>query len=708
MMKFQDLGLSAPLLRAIEEKGYETPTPIQEQAIPPVLRGRDLQGCAQTGTGKTAAFTLPILQLLAAEPPVRGRREIRALVLTPTRELAIQIDECCRDYARHTPIRHCVIFGGVNQRPQVEALQQGVDLLVATPGRLLDLIGQGYITLDRLRFFVLDEADRMLDMGFIHDIRRILPLLPPKRQSLFFSATMPADIAALAARILHDPVLVSVTPPASVVETIAQRVHFAEKSEKSSLLIDLLRTSEARQVLVFTRTKHGADRLARILNKAGIEAAAILGNKSQNARVRAMNDFKSGACRVLIATDIAARGIDIDQLPLVINYELPEVAETYVHRIGRTGRAGRDGSAWSFCSEAELEYLLDIQRLTGVTIPVEGEVPEYAARALAEAERKQAGKSGRRATPKPAAQSAPAPKKEKSGEAGKAEKTGIMEMPGKPEKPEWAEEPEDPETPEAPENSDEETAPKKRRRKRRRGPKAPEGNAAADGTAATDGTAAAVPVTEAEPAAAATATAAVAGREPAARPEAAASQSTAANPAEPQSTAANPAANPAAESGDKPRKRRRRKKNAPDTDPAGKAPAAAGSAAGEMPGTTVPAKKEVSAPESATKAASPAPENTTEAAPRRKTATPDAGNSPASAAGNTPEAALRQNQKKSRTRNTPRLEYVDNEPKTGIERARDRQVPDREHEESKPQKQIPHTNDWKKRVKSLLLRSFRK
>ena len=704
MMKFQDLGLSAPLLRAIEEKGYETPTPIQEQAIPPVLRGRDLQGCAQTGTGKTAAFTLPILQLLAAEPPVRGRREIRALVLTPTRELAIQIDECCRDYALHTPIRHCVIFGGVNQRPQVEALQQGVDLLVATPGRLLDLIGQGYITLDRLRFFVLDEADRMLDMGFIHDIRRILPLLPPKRQSLFFSATMPADIAELAARILHDPVLVSVTPPASVVETIAQRVHFAEKSEKSSLLIDLLRTSEARQVLVFTRTKHGADRLARILNKAGIEAAAIHGNKSQNARVRAMNDFKSGACRVLIATDIAARGIDIDQLPLVINYELPEVAETYVHRIGRTGRAGREGSAWSFCSEAELEYLLDIQRLTGVTIPVEGEVPEYAARALAEAERKQAGKSGRRATPKPAAQSAPAPKKEKSGEAGKAEKTGIMEMPGKPEKPERAEEPEDPETPEAPENSDEETAPKKRRRKRRRGPKAPEGNAAADGTAATDGTAAAVPVTEAEPAAAATATAAVAGREPAARPEAAASQPTAANPAEPQSTAANPAA----ESGDKPRKRRRRKKNAPDTDPAGKASAAAGSAAGEMPGTTVPAKKEVSAPESATKAASPAPENTTEAAPRRKTATPDAGNSPASAAGNTPEAALRQNQKKSRTRNTPRLEYVDNEPKTGIERARDRQVPDREHEESKPQKQIPHTNDWKNRVKSLLLRSFRK
>ena len=399
-MKFQDLGLSAPLLRAISEKGYETPTPIQEQAIPPVLRGRDLQGCAQTGTGKTAAFTLPILQLLAEEPPVRGRREIRALVLTPTRELAIQIDECCRDYARYTSIRHGVIFGGVNQRPQVETLERGIDLLVATPGRLLDLIGQGYITLKHLRFFVLDEADRMLDMGFIHDIRRILPLLPERRQTLFFSATMPADIAALAARILHDPELVTVTPPASVVETIAQRVRFAEKSEKSDRLIELLHDSDARQVLVFTRTKHGADRLARILNRAGIGAAAIHGNKSQNARVRAMNDFKSGACRVLIATDIAARGIDIDQLPLVVNYDLPEVAETYVHRIGRTGRAGHEGQACSFCSEAELEYLLEIQKLTGLTIPVEGEVPAYAAEALeafARRNERKGGKSNRHA-----------------------------------------------------------------------------------------------------------------------------------------------------------------------------------------------------------------------------------------------------------------------------------------------------------------------
>lgn len=404
-MKFQDLRLSEPLLRAIGEKGYTDPTPIQQQAIPPVLEGRDLQGCAQTGTGKTAAFTLPMLQLLAAEPAPKGRRPIRALVLTPTRELAIQIDECCRDYARYTPIRHCVIFGGVNQRPQVDALQKGVDLLVATPGRLLDLIGQGYVTLDTIRFFVLDEADRMLDMGFIHDIRRILPLLPERRQTLFFSATMPESIAALAAKILRNPVLVTVTPPASVVETIAQTVHFAEKAEKSQLLIDLLSASDAQQVLVFSRTKHGADKLAKILNRAGIRSCAIHGNKSQNARVKAMNDFKSGECRVMIATDIAARGIDIDQLPLVINYELPEVAETYVHRIGRTGRAGHEGAAWSFCSEDEFEYLCDIQKLTGLTIPTEGPVPEYALRKAAPARKpaqKAAQRPARTQKPKPA------------------------------------------------------------------------------------------------------------------------------------------------------------------------------------------------------------------------------------------------------------------------------------------------------------------
>ena len=405
MTTFRDLGVSEALIEVLADKNIKAPTPIQQQAIPPALEGRDLQGCAQTGTGKTAAFTLPILQLLAAEPAAKGRREIRALVITPTRELAIQIDECCRDYARYLSIRHCVIFGGVNQRPQVDALQRGVDLLVATPGRLLDLIGQGYISLDKIRFFVLDEADRMLDMGFIHDIRRILPLLPERRQTLFFSATMPESIAALAAKILRNPVLVTVTPPASVVETIAQTVHFAEKAEKSQLLIDLLSASDAQQVLVFSRTKHGADKLAKILNRAGIRSCAIHGNKSQNARVKAMNDFKSGECRVMIATDIAARGIDIDQLPLVINYELPEVAETYVHRIGRTGRAGHEGAAWSFCSEDEFEYLCDIQKLTGLTIPTEGPVPEYALRKAAPARKpaqKAAQRPARTQEPKPA------------------------------------------------------------------------------------------------------------------------------------------------------------------------------------------------------------------------------------------------------------------------------------------------------------------
>ena len=644
-MKFQDLGLSAPLLRAIEEKGYETPTPIQEQAIPPVLRGRDLQGCAQTGTGKTAAFTLPILQLLAAEPPVRGRREIRALVLTPTRELAIQIDECCRDYARYTPIRHCVIFGGVNQRPQVEALQQGVDLLVATPGRLLDLIGQGYITLDHLRFFVLDEADRMLDMGFIHDIRRILPLLPERRQSLFFSATMPADIAALAARILHDPELVAVTPPASVVETIAQRVHFAEKSEKSTLLIDLLRTTDADQVLVFTRTKHGADRLARILTKAGIQAAAIHGNKSQNARVRAMNDFKSGACRVLIATDIAARGIDIDQLPLVINYELPEVAETYVHRIGRTGRAGREGSAWSFCSEAELEYLLEIQKLTGLTLPVEGEIPEYATEALAAAGRKTGRKTGRKSASKAEAKTASAPK---AARKKPVEESGIT---GKDEKPETAGMSEKAGEAGASETPDAGNAPKKRRRKRRRQGTL-KGEAA---TAETAGTESAAEGVASSHAAAETATvshpAKSAGTESVrSKPSAAAKTATEPKPA----TAAKDAAtSPVPESGDKPRKRRRRGGGTP-TDPA----------SGKQPAARPEAKRD------------------------------------------TPEASARP--KKARTRDTSHLTTEEYEPRTGIERARSRQLPSRETKQTETQKRIPRTNDWKNRVKSLLLRSFRK
>ena len=666
-MKFQDLGLSDALLRAVAEMGYETPTPIQEQAIPPVLQGRDLQGCAQTGTGKTAAFTLPILQLLSTEPPVKGRREIRALVLTPTRELAIQIDECCREYARHTSIRHGVIFGGVSQRPQVETLQRGVDLLVATPGRLLDLIGQGYITLDHIRFFVLDEADRMLDMGFIHDIRRILPLLPEHRQTLFFSATMPAEIAALAARILHDPVLVAVTPPASVVETIGQRVHFAEKSEKSALLIDLLRQSDAGQVLVFTRTKHGADRLARILNRAGIEAAAIHGNKSQNARVRAMNDFKSGASRVLIATDIAARGIDIDQLPLVINYDLPEVAETYVHRIGRTGRAGRDGQAWSFCSEAELEYLLDIQRLTGRTIPVEGETPAYAVEALAEAERKNARKAGRRSTPQPEIKTA-APQKEKRVRSAKKDgNPNPATEPGKPETPDTTEKTEKPQLAEKAELSGEEKAPKKRRRRRGRGTQQTATASAATAASATSVTSATSATSE--PGAAVSGTQpATSGTGPAVTPP---------QPSHPRSktpAAAQPApqSQPAVESqpavqsrpdaatapnpGSKPRKRGR-KANRTTTETVSVKSAGQGARASET-------KRD------------------------------------------TPEASTRR--KKARTDNTPRLEAEEYEPKTGIERARSRQMPARDPEQSEKQKQIPHTNDWKKRVKSLLLRSFRK
>ncbi len=371
-MTFSDLPLIRPLVDAVAQKGYAHPTPIQEQAIPPALEGRDLLGCAQTGTGKTAAFTLPILQQLAEAPRPKGRRPIRALVLTPTRELAIQIEECCRDYASGTDIRHCVIFGGVSQRPQVDALRRGVDLLVATPGRLLDLVGQGHVSLASVAHFVLDEADRMLDMGFIHDIRRILPLLPERRQTLFFSATMPDDILRLASTMLRDPVHVSVTPPASVVETISQSIRFAEKADKKEALIALVEERPEAATLVFSRTKHGADRIARILTRAGIEARAIHGDKSQGARERAMNDFRSGACRVLIATDIAARGIDISELPLVVNYDLPEVPETYVHRIGRTGRAGHEGVAVSLCSEEERPLLQQILKLTGLQLEEDG------------------------------------------------------------------------------------------------------------------------------------------------------------------------------------------------------------------------------------------------------------------------------------------------------------------------------------------------
>ena len=366
-MNFENLNLIEPLLKALQQEGYTTPTPIQEQAIPIVLHGKDLLGCAQTGTGKTAAFSLPILQKLYKTDQ---KKNIKALILTPTRELAIQIGECFEAYGRYTGIKHTVIFGGVSQKPQTDALQGGTQILVATPGRLLDLIDQHYISLKSIDFFVLDEADRMLDMGFIHDIKRILKLLPIQRQTLFFSATMPPEIEKLANSMLTNPEKVEVTPASSTVDTISQSVYFVEKQQKKDLLIHLLKNPSVESVLIFTRTKYGADKLARTLTKAGIGAEAIHGNKTQNARQRALTNFKNHTLRALIATDIAARGIDVDLLSHVINYELPNIPETYVHRIGRTGRAGNEGTAISFCESEELPYLKDIQKLIGKNIPV--------------------------------------------------------------------------------------------------------------------------------------------------------------------------------------------------------------------------------------------------------------------------------------------------------------------------------------------------
>lgn len=364
-MTFKELNISEPILKALIGKNYETPTPIQEQAIPVALDGRDLLGIAQTGTGKTAAFAIPIIQHLHQPQARNKKREIKALILTPTRELAIQVSECFNDYGQFTDVRHTVIFGGVNQNPQVDALKRGTDILVATPGRLLDLINQGFISLSHITHFVLDEADRMLDMGFIHDIKRILPMLPTRRQTLFFSATMPDAITNLSKSILYKPVRVEVAPVSSVVDTIEQHLFFVEKPQKSELLVSLLKQESDKSVLVFSRTKHGADKIAKILNRRGIDCEAIHGNKSQGARQRALTNFKSGATRVIIATDIAARGIDIVNLELVINYDLPDVAETYVHRIGRTGRAGNRGTALTFCSQDEHTMVRDIQKLTG-------------------------------------------------------------------------------------------------------------------------------------------------------------------------------------------------------------------------------------------------------------------------------------------------------------------------------------------------------
>ena len=373
-MTFQDLQLLPQLLRAVAEMGYAAPSPIQAQAIPPVLAGRDLIGCAQTGTGKTAAFAIPILQTLQSRVD-KTHRPIRALVLTPTRELALQIKENFDLYGKYLPIRNTVIFGGVGQGPQVEALQRGVDVLVATPGRLNDLCNQGHIDLTGIETFVLDEADRMLDMGFIHDVRKVIARLPKKRQTLLFSATMPQEIAELSQQILYKPVRVEVTPQSSTVEAIEQRVYKVDKANKKHLLQYILQDQSLDSVLVFTNTKHGADRVVKELGRAGIAAMAIHGNKGQTARVKALESFKSGAVRVLVATDIAARGIDVNELGCVINYELPNVPETYVHRIGRTGRAGRDGLAISFCNFDELAYLKDIEKLIGKKVPVAEDHP---------------------------------------------------------------------------------------------------------------------------------------------------------------------------------------------------------------------------------------------------------------------------------------------------------------------------------------------
>lgn len=375
IMTFEELNLIEPILKALKEEDYKSPTPIQAEAIPVILNNDDLLGCAQTGTGKTAAFSIPIIQHIAKQHEEGQRGGIRALILTPTRELALQIGDSFKAYGRHTDVTYTVIIGSVGQKPQTDALKRGVDVLIATPGRLLDLMAQGFVKLGKLEYFVLDEADRMLDMGFIHDIKRILPALPKKRQSLFFSATMPPEIKNLAATILHDPKKVEVTPVSSTVDKIQQYVYYVDKADKIGLLEKLLQNKDVESALVFTRTKHGADKVVRILNKAGIEAAAIHGNKGQNARQKALGDFKDRTLRVLIATDIAARGIDVDHLSHVINYDLPNVPETYVHRIGRTGRAGREGIAYSFCDAEEVPYLKDIQKLIGKQIPVSGGHP---------------------------------------------------------------------------------------------------------------------------------------------------------------------------------------------------------------------------------------------------------------------------------------------------------------------------------------------
>lgn len=377
-MQFSELGIIKPILGALIDEGYSTPTPIQQRAIPHVLNGKDLLGCAQTGTGKTAAFAIPMLQLLdQSVQGGRARQPIRALILTPTRELAIQIEESFKVYGKNLLLKHLVIFGGVNQKSQVDTLRRGVDILVATPGRLLDLMDQGHVRLDQIDILVLDEADRMLDMGFVHDVKRIIAKVPAKRQTLFFSATMPNEIKSLADSILNNPVKIEVTPPASTADTIQQSLFYVAKNNKKDLLVHVLEDKSIETALVFTRTKHGADKLVKHLLRSGVSAQAIHGNKSQNARQNALANFKNRKTRILVATDIAARGIDVDELTHVINYEIPEIPETYVHRIGRTGRAGLSGISFTFCEEEETSDLRDIKKLIGKDIPVEKDHPYH-------------------------------------------------------------------------------------------------------------------------------------------------------------------------------------------------------------------------------------------------------------------------------------------------------------------------------------------
>ncbi len=369
-MHFESLNIIEPILRSLKEEGYTLPTPIQAEAIPIVLNGVDLIGCAQTGTGKTAAFAVPVLQILYNNKTFEKKRKIRSLIVTPTRELAIQIEESFKVYGRYTGLTCTVVFGGVNQNSQTAALRNGVDILVATPGRLLDLKNQGIVSLNDVGIFVLDEADRMLDMGFIHDVRRIISALPKKRQSLFFSATMPPEIVRLAGSIVNNPVKVEVTPSASTVDIVNQYVYFIDKANKNAMLIELLKDEAIKTALVFTRTKFGADKVVKVLQRKNISAEAIHGNKAQNARQRALSNFKARTTRILVATDIAARGIDVDDLEYVINFEIPNISETYVHRIGRTGRAGANGTAISFCDSEEKAYLKDIERLITKKIQV--------------------------------------------------------------------------------------------------------------------------------------------------------------------------------------------------------------------------------------------------------------------------------------------------------------------------------------------------